>query len=1142
MGTTLSAIQANNGVALQTTAVIEGIPWILTDGDPSLANAAYAASSSIADFGTLNGGRGGLSVSWDMEQRASPWKPFMEPSVVRFSVVPATTHSAPTTISDAVGETVFKRTGGTETHIIANLDCNDTTITCQRVDDFSAVGYLYAGPELLHTSARDTGADTFTADIRGACAPFATDIGVRFARTHRPAAAGEYMIQPRIGTEPRTWVGRWCAIWLHKKNGTTSIDTPNHDQSGAHLAFAGRIVSVEDSDGATIFTCEDVRRKIYETVLLRDQFRAKVGEGHRLVTGDAWTIKTVRNNTTSGNANPLTVVASGASGANQINAGTYTVDQIATKWNEWFQSERAAGRILFNLRYHGIVEVADGLRGRLDVSDPTTTASQSRRVRISATNGSGANSCYIAIGCLGWDFSIDETDNDPSWDRTSDRPPSRVSIGVFDTLLQTMPIQNATGSWVSQSALLPAGLQNQSCDGIVKIGSLGYLRARYTSNTSIELSGSGLAQWFPGDEVRGIYPTYEEDAPDLEQVLLIDHPFQSLLLKILFSTGTSGFNHATYDVLSEQLGCAIPYTIAGSGFVTDVGSVAEPDLPCSMLIDKPTRLGELLEPDFLLRRCFFAWGAGRLNLKTWATPTSSYATFTLNETTKATPSGTVDTNRAAVREDDNFFNLIKINYNLATDGTFSNSLRLIDASSIRDHGERARTINMRSTYARSSPSPIEALLATFAGFFNYTSRPWLVIRRSIDFNMFEQTIPGTVASVTDKYLRDPATGRRYSNTLATGGLSGFPGMVIAQRFDWGGTEVGRDGAPAVVRPPAGEVEIMLSPQRTLTTYVPCAQVDDTAANAGYNAGTKVLTTYAHEHSESSEANDNTNFQAGDEVLVVEMDPQTAASPLSWSDVVATVGTNTLTLTTGLGGWDTTKKYRVIYDAYGTVGATQQAKCYQADDADGLIVDTAQAYALGFFGSSQSTTVTLSDGTEVPSRHATVAYGDGKPLDVGYERDAARLANNLLHYKYARQAPTAWSEVRDFTGSGTWQLVEVRPIFLGQASMLSRTRHLSVAPRLRSTSGATAEVRITLARQRPVGSTRDDVTRVAPYESQTFTTTSTTFSVPTAATLTIQHCNIRPGLLGGVGWLYVEIKTATEYTGLGRCVLGPLVST
>jgi hypothetical protein len=207
----------------------------------------------------------------------------------------------------------------------------------------------------------------------------------------------------------------------------------------------------------------------------------------------------------------------------------------------------------------------------------------------------------------------------------------------------------------------------------------------------------------------------------------------------------------------------------------------------------------------------------------------------------------------------------------------------------------------------------------------------------------------------------------------------------------------------------------------------------------------------------------------------------------------------------------------------------------------MIIDTAQAYGFGFFGASQSTTVTLSTGQEIPSRYATNAFGDGVPFDTGYEQDIVRLANNLVQYKTNPQQPTAYSEVRNFTGSGTWQWVEVVPFSVGIGEFTAgRTRLITVSPRMRSTTGATAECRVTCVRQMPSGSSRDDITRVGPYTEATFTTaTSANFVIPTAQTLDVSHIRLSDTLLGGVCWLLIEIKTATEVTGLARLSVGAL---
>lgn len=1156
MGTTLDFLTGSSGVRIQTTVAIEGWQTVATDGDPDAAFNAYDGASDACFRGCAAlGAVGGLSVHWDMQQRISPWKPMTEPMTVRFSVVPAGTAEGAT--ADVIGAAVFKRTGGTETHITADLDCNDTTVTCQRVDDFAASGYLYAGPEAMTYSSRDTGADTFTVDQRGHASVFSTSSGANFARTHKPATASEYSLPPLIGTEPRTWVGRWVAIYLHKVNENGGLDSPAIDGSGAHLAFAGRIVGVEDVDGATVFTCEDVRRRIYETVLMRDPFRARLAEGYRLQTGDRFSIKTTRQvsggGLTVGNGNDLLVVSGAPASSNEIQAGRYTSAELAERLNVWLQGERGAARIIFNLRYDGMFSSSSGTRARMSYSDPTTTANLLRLVRLTSTG-----SCRAALENGGWEGGGGTVafDGDASAGAVvSPRAPSLFAdfslSGNTGTIYEGLTLEDAQGTWVSQSSLLPIGWgwPGNGIDGILKIGDYGYLRVKRVSDTSFNwtIGTTGMDQLFTQGRLSDLRYLTVDDAASVEvsQVLVLSSTFGGLLLQILLSTGTSGFNHGSYDTLGEQLGCGIPYSIGGAGLITDVTNLAEANEQLMTVIDKPTRFGELFEADFILRRCFFVWGAGRLQIKTWATPVSGYASTTLTETTKATPFATLDTNRASIHEDDDFYNIVKIQYNLRSDGSYESSLKIIDAASVRSHGERIFTIKARNTFGQGSPAPIEALLATFTSFFQMTSKPLLVIKRSIDFNKFETTIPGTILTVTDTYLRNPATGLRYSNLTATGGLSGFPGMVVGQRFDWGGSESSHDSQKPVVRDAVGELEIMISPIRTQAVYVPCAQVDDTAAGSGYNAGTKVLTCYAHEHSESSETADAARFVATDKVKVIELDPDDPASHLSWSDTVASQTGNTITLTTGLAGFDTAKKYRVIYDAYATCTAAQQAKCFQADDADGLIVDTTQAFGLGFFGSSQSTTVTLSDETDTPSRHSTLAYGDGKPLDTGYERDACRLANSLVNLKYGRQVPTAYAsaELRNYTGSGTYQLVEVRPIFLGiQTFTAGRTRYLRVAPRIRSTDGNTANCRVTLARRMPTGATRDDINRLEPYESNVFTTTSTTFSIPSAADLNTKHCKMEDALHGGIGgvaYLYVEINSKCEYTGMARCAQGVL---
>ena len=1142
-GTTLTMLQSQSGAHVVFTANIEGIPWVLTTGDPQAAHTAYASIGGVA----ITSAYGGLSVHWESDQKISPSQPFPEPMLLKLSVAPASGYigvSGAVGVSDIVGETVFKRTGtNAETGITLELDCDDATLSVQRADDFAASGDLYIGPETVAYGSRDTGADTFALSTRGKYTSVYTESFGNFARTHKPLTTNEQDIgiPPVVSTEPRTWIGRWVVVWAHRVNSGGVLDLPNFDRAAAHPAFAGQIVEVGDDNGLTWFTIADVRRSIYGCRMNKDPFKAKAAEGVFVAAGASFGVTTRRQTAGGGSTadgNALTVVTSGAAGTNQMNEGRYTAHELAAILQTWLQAERAASRILFNVQF--VIADDNGTsRSCVKYHDPTAAA-LTRSIEISCS--------YSApLYFLGWSSgAVSAGGNGQSGETMSDGVPLRFWMRDAFGDLQTLNVTNPRGTWVSQTTLLPPALRdpvNNVIDGVLKVGDVGYVRARRISDTQFQVTEVGMGAFFPGtssDAFDNLRYTIDEPGISLEvsQVLVIEAEFKDFFPSVLLSTGTSGFN-STYDTLSEHMSCGIPYQLLGDDFISEVNRLACANLACSAIIDGPISFFDLFKADFQLRRCALVWGNGRLNIKTWSTPTSSYATVTLDETTKATASGAQDVNRASVSESADFANVVTIRYDIDAEGKYHGELILRDAVSIRLYGERSLEIKARNTFRQTGAigSPLDELLSIYAGFFGYASRPWQIVTRSIDWSMFEQTLPGTVCLITDKYLRDPSTGKRYSNVTQIGGVSGYPGLIVGQEVDWGGVAAGMNGGRPAVNEPGGQVQVMISPQRTIAAYVPCAQFNGT----DYDAGTKVITTQAHEHSEASDVADASRFAVGDEVLVVEIDPSVAASALSWSDVVANVSGNNITLTTGLAGINTALTYRVIFDAYGTVGTTQKTKAYQADDTDGLIVDTAQAYAFAFFGVSQSSTATAQTGQEVPARHSTLAFGDGRAFDVGYERDTARLLNSYVNFKSAFQSPSANSEVRNYGGAGTRQLVELFPVFMGIGGLSAgRSRLISLAPRMRSTDGNNASVRVTYSSRRPSGSTRDDVTRNWPYTSVTFTTATTAnFVIPSVSTIDFSRGAMADGPMGSVNWIYVEITSNAEYTGLGRLRLGAL---
>lgn len=1173
MGLTADALNNGTHPVIQCVVAIEGFKYLVTNGPTGAAwdafqNSAYAGHTDY--FGAV----GGLSIKWDQRQRIDPWKPCLEPPALQFTVVPADGGEEGGRDGDLrlFTRSVFKRSGGFETRLRSTLDCDDTTMTVASASAFPAAGDVYVGPETMGYPAKD--ATNFNTLVRGKYNPFYTSDGSRFARAHRyidlSTTVGEAIgvkLQPVVSSELRGLVGRWVGVYIlraDKMGGT--LDTPPHE---AHLAFAGIVHEVAFGEhGEVIVTCEDLRRKIYETTILRDQFRAQVAEGIFLSRGMEFTCENTRQvsggGTTLGTANPLLVVAAGAIGSDQIDEGLYTVGELGSYINEWLQGERAAARLLFSVQYTAIHPTENGSRGKLEYDDGTSTGGLARKCVFRFPNEWTGE-------FFGWDGAeVTASSTSRIASVVSPNTPWRIRVATqppMDALID-LNLENACGSWATQRTLLPSAFLDTAglIDGLLKIGDRGYVKCRYVTDSFVQINAFGTTSYFgPALELFKL-TVDDEDSLEVSQVLVLEGPFKELLLKILLSTGTSGFNHPDYDVLGEQLGCAIPWACIENGvddLVDDLDALETGDLQLCAIVDKPTRFCDLFDADFLLRWCFFVWGGGRLRMRSWTTPVAAYASTTLDETSKAVPaaSAATDKQRAPMREDfESIYNIIKIASGMTAAGDYSEpGIPIVDAESFQRYGSRTRTINARNTVRGSGAVALDvsALIAKFCATWPMFSRPFWRVSRPIAQTKYETCFPGVVAALSDRALPNPETGEPYDHRTGTGGVSGWPCIVASNRHDWGGVEPGFDGGEPRVRDAGGEVEVIMFPRVVSGVYAPCAQVDDTMSSGGFSAGydhaNRTLQFYANEHSQASTAaSDVGYFGAGYEARIIEIDPPDPATPLTWVRTIQSrdITTHRVVFTVALSApaWDATKKYRMTFAGYTACTAEQQAHVFQADDADGMIADVRQPYGLIVSGQGQSQPYNDSPPTETPALYAAASFGDGVPLDVGYERDAARLANNLLSYKTAGQGPCIYEDLRTYGGASTWELQELAPIFLGLGQFSANlTQKLWVAPYMRSTDGTQAEVRVTLSRNMPTGDTRDDVDFGTEFVQVTFTRSLTTFAIVTEQALDIRHCKLTEGLLGGIGFLSVEIKVKggggsnCEYGGLAARRLGPLVT-
>ena len=662
------------------------------------------------------------------------------------------------------------------------------------------------------------------------------------------------------------------------------------------------------------------------------------------------------------------------------------------------------------------------------------------------------------------------------------------------------------------------------------------------TGTTLELLASGTfveamdgVQGISGfEQMYGVNVDDDSDVVTISQVAVFGGSLLTTMLRLLSSTGTLNYNNGTYDVLGEQNGAAIPYELLSTGFATDVQNLSVSSYPLIVVIAKPTKLTEVIGCELAARASTIVFKSGGLRLATWGVPTASTALHNLTEARKAEAEGSVSGQRTPSEETDDFVCTeltIKYNRSLSTgssDGadSYRSTYTIKDRASEGDTGtSRQVTIAMRNTYAGEGmpEASIDSVITFLAGLMPMFSRPMRTLRRSIDLSLYTGAGPGDQVTLTDLFARDTSTGAR--------GFTGKPGLIVSHVAKYGG----RDGAPMM-----GEVDIVMFPRDRVAPYSPCAQI------ASYVVGTRVATCGASEHSDAMQASDVSHFDVADAVRWVEIDPVSPGAPDTGLDVVAArdTATNTITLTTGITGYTAAKTYRIISAGYTAAVATQKTDVYQADDADGLIVDLAQPYEYGW---QTNTVATYTE--EVPSAKrvelwATVSSGDGVPLDTGYERSVCRLVNNLASYRTAPRNPTLVRSVMQPAGTCIRTIIYRAPYCIGPGDLMNGTRAIYIAPWFRSlTPGSPAVVQISLCRRPPIGTgliltntLQPEYVLVGPYESFAWSTISNTWGQGAAYGFTVT--SLHPGT--GKGWIVIEATQNAQCRGPSKLYAGPYV--
>jgi hypothetical protein len=957
----------------------------------------------------------------------------------------------------------------------------------------------------------------FNQTLRGKYSAFGTYNQDQFASPHRVITADNGVRRkPVVSEQPRAWAGRRVSLWRHVNEGGTL-----NSKDDALCVFTGTLKEIKDDSetGWTHVYVESILDEIKDAVLGDNFLEATLVGGLRLKTGQTFEFQDY-NGATYLDATDLTVVASGASGSNEVNAGVYTLEEIASILNAWFLGEVTAARIHGNYTLNSPEDDSGVAKTVMHFYIPGA-ANATVKWRITWPNVGWGSAALGAENIPGEWFEDGKAAT--AYARKGNGSPKMGSIFAWDPIPFTMRanIRISAGIFHDQYRTLPGGIRSQ-----LPANGGGYKWGLFLIETeqpimvvgSVSADGTLIEHVWVVDSpvaphaLKGIDAlvsmavTLGAEPPKIRQVFLHEGTFGDIMKMVAYSTGTIGYNHATYDRLPPGQCLGIPYDMLGDNFDATVDLLPRAGDTILVTIEKPKKFAELFAGDLTLRSAHLIWREGGLRWCHWSTPSSATASTTLDQSNKAEPAsaGSEANHRTASVLDSSWVkNIVKLNYDrditkIGEGGAStyrSAPFVLVDATSIDDQGGKASTftINCDNVYSDYDGlgQGISELAAGKLAWLPYFSRPIWKITRSISPDLYEGFGVGEIVLVTDPFVRDPTTGQR--------GIVARPGLVVRHRYDLGGAVAGKPHEKP--RDMQGEVDIVFLGSDRTFAYVPCAEIDETYSSGGFTAGydgMSLLRFHAHKHSSTSSTVDVGSFATGDRVRVVEVDPTDLAAPDNWDTEITNVtsGSNECEIADTLTGFDSAKRYRMVFSDYATTVTAQKTKSFQAG-TNGRIANVASPAQYGI--QSQSffvLTFGLHDHTTVPELPANISYGPGtgSGRDTGYDQELALLLDNLMDHKTARSSPFLDNTISSNTSYDGYRLLRIRPIFLGDMLMGARGRYLYIRPFWRSqgSGGATVDVslRVTLSGYLPTGTSLDDVTIKAPGAGNIWTVQST----------------------------------------------------
>jgi hypothetical protein len=982
------------------------------------------------------------------------------------------------------------------TELTASIDSDDGTINAADTSQFTSSGTLYIGSEEIAYTGKT--ATSFTGCTRGHRSIWYTNAGTayRFGVPHtvEPDVGTTGPYAPRISQVRKTWLNAGVTLYLIHRDPITGTWSAPGSADAARVLWVGRVKNWRERDGRVTLHTYSVTERL-QTTLLSDQYKGVLTEGIWL-TEDAAQFR-VTASVISTTALPIpynTTAYVTLPGTGGYQTHQEVVDSINAQLLTWFNA--SPGTYFPSAMRMDCALHADGVYG-FHVTHPSATALEIWTIQIHMSR-----QLWLLLGWTGFGAVTSTPDGHyvvtremsgqraaTEWHLAAEGAPKRIMLrhegaNLVNSIRLTVTSTSGTSFDGQAANTIPVPLREGGPEGFLRIGGKAIVPVFVSSvsgdETTFGICPKQLLNSFIGRDgydadARNEFGDFLMAADDggepvtVEQVWCEAGELGEIMLSLMSSTGTIGYNHATYDRHEPQLSVGIPWTMIDYESILSLGRD-----PYLLLLTGPTPFQDLLESALNYKGKHLITRDGKLTVVGIGEEFSSSANLVaLTEDNKAKAiSGGEDqvVETSDVVREPGIINRVTLKYHRLLDGKPARTITVNARASQTDFGQtKSADVDAFGIYDESgligATDPKGWARDVAAVQLAYFSRPTAYVERSFDYQAGTRLYPGARVSITDNRIVSPVTGTR--------GVSGLLAWCVEYSMDW--------------RTGVGRGRFAFSPELSwvkLAGYAPSARVDDTANTGGYtngyDAALKSLKCYAHAYSDSTADVDVASFEAGDEVRVVhlsydDLHTHGGTQPTqSWNDTINAVdaGNNSVTLTTGLSGFPANGPYVLTYRDAQNVDADQRTVRAFLAAPDTLTTghSTRDAYLYGGTDADRFHTGSVDYSGKYRRRNRTAA-DRGEPFSVHTIDELLGYTNAYLGRAACPVLVTQCFQYGAFTSSTAYVLVW-GPVWVPLRAP-GRTLVATVQARIkRASGGPTADadgvVRVSLSRSLPRG--------------------------------------------------------------------------